>query len=854
LKPINVLNNFFGYTKFNPGQKEIIDSIITGQNVLAILPTGGGKSICYQIPAILAESVSIIVSPLIALMKDQVDSINQKEELSAFINSSLDYRTTMKVLNNIDSGKIKLLYVSPEKLSNLDFVNKVKTFRPSYIFIDEAHCISEWGHNFRPSYRKIKEFIQYVGFNSISAFTATATNEVRLDIIKQLGMDKPKIFVKGFERENLRLHVIHTSTKKEILNKILNNSKFPAIVYTATRKTCEEVCEFIRSKGIDSVYYHAGLSSELRRIIQDDFQNNKIKLICATNAFGMGIDKSDIRTLVHFNMPSSIENYYQEIGRAGRDGKESNIYLLFNENDKLIQKFFIDNSYPTREQLNLVYDSLCDSARIAINSKYDKEIPLDDKIKKYFETKDINNSILDSTVNVLCSSGYFIPSVNTKHKVQLLINADKAYSLIKNLTNNELRDLMLILLREYGSSIFAKRIIINIYKLATALGESNDMIIDSLIQLKHAGFISYELPSKFPAIKLVDRRIKTSELIIEIEQIEQRKRHAFNKLDEMNNYVFYDDCKFKFFLNYFGQKSNKYKCGKCDNCKNLSEDFLTSTSYLEEHIIDLLKEIKKRCNKNTITSILLGKESKNSFISLAAFGSCIHYTKQQIETTYSLLARKGIIKYQNKEIELLGSNAGQNENKLISNAAYETELQLFNHLRNIRSEASKKYNQSPKMICSDDILRVIVKAKPATISELLEIDGFSQRMFNKIGEEFLNAINDEAVKNSFGKLLQKKKLPDNFNFILELVQKKYSLIDIATISKLPESIVSAQIETLIEAIPSLEIEHMFEKGEYAIIKNIVEKGIVNIKELREKLGNKISYSKLRIALAKIKSH
>jgi ATP-dependent DNA helicase RecQ len=853
LTPFKILNDFFGYSKFNPGQREIIDTIIAGHNVLAILPTGGGKSICYQIPAILAESVSIVISPLIALMKDQVDSLNQKGNISAFINSSLDYRETAKVLNNVDSGKIKLLYVSPEKLSNSEFVNKVKTFKPSYLFIDEAHCISEWGHNFRPSYRKIKEFIENVEFLSISAFTATATNEVRTDIIEQLGMNNPKIFVRGFERDNLKLNVIQTINKKEKLINILNMSEFPAIIYTATRKNSEEVCELIRSKGIDSVYYHAGLSSELRRIIHDDFQSGRVKLICATNAFGMGIDKSNIRTLIHYNMPSSIENYYQEIGRAGRDGKESNIFLLYNENDKTIQKYFIDSSYPTREQLNFVYDTICDSARIAIKSKYEKEIPLDDQLKKYFETKGINNTLVETTVKILCSSGYFTASMNTKHQVQLLINIDKAFSLTKNLSNNELSDLLLILLREYGSKIFSKNIVININKLASALGETNEFVIDSLIQFRQAGFISYELPSKFPSVRLVDSRIKTSELKFDMEQVEQRKIHETNKLKEMINYVFYEDCKFKFLLNYFGQVSNKYKCGKCDNCKNSSEDFLTSASYLEEHIIDLLKNLKKRCNKNTITNILLGKDFNTRFASLATFGSCIHYTKQQIETTYSLLARKGIIKYHNKEIELLGINDNLNEKEIISNKTYETELQLFNLLRNIRQDASKKYNQPPQMICSDEILRNISKVKPTTISELLEIDGFNQRMYNKIGEEFLIAIKENEDNTNTAKFLKKKNLSENFNFILELVQKKYSLSDIASISKLPESIVSIQIETLIEAIPTLEIDHMFEKGEFIIIKNLAETGILNINELREKLGNKISYTKLRIALAKIKS-
>ena len=243
-----VLKEIYGYTEFRNGQEEIINEIVSGKNALAILPTGAGKSLCYQIPAIISESFSIVISPLVALMKDQVDSLNQKKEISAYINSSVEYFESEKILRKVHKGIIKLIYVAPEKLLNRSFAEKIKNLKPKYIFVDEAHCISEWGHNFRPSYRKIIKFAEYVSVENISAFTATATPEVRKDIIEQLKLKAPKVFVRGFERDNLHLNVIQTTSKKDVLPDLIKKFGTPAIIYTATRKNAEESVDFLKKK------------------------------------------------------------------------------------------------------------------------------------------------------------------------------------------------------------------------------------------------------------------------------------------------------------------------------------------------------------------------------------------------------------------------------------------------------------------------------------------------------------------------------------------------------------------------------------------------------------------------------
>lgn len=850
MTPLKILTDFFHFNEFRPGQKEIIDAILAGENVLAVLPTGGGKSLCYQVPALMSDSFSVVVSPLIALMKDQVDSINSRQKTAAFINSTLDFSEISRVLNEIEQGEIKLLYVSPEKLNSISFCESIKKLMPSYLFVDEAHCISEWGHSFRPSYRKIKSFIDLIGFNSVAAFTATATEDVRNDIIDQLGMKNPKTFVKGFERENLYLNVIRTTAKKETLISLLKNNEVPGIIYTATRRSSEEVTEFLRFNNIDAVFYHAGVVPELRRIIQDDFQKNRVKLIVATNAFGMGIDKSDIRTLIHFNLPANIENYYQEIGRAGRDGNKSNIFLLFDDNDKLIQEYFIKNSFPTREQIELVYNSICDYSSIALGNEYHKEIPLDKNLTSFLESKEVTKGLLDSSVRILNDSNYISSDSGIKkHYARSQFEPREMQKYLKSIEDNDSKELLLLLVRDYGNSLFRTKSAINLSHLSRSLGESIEQVSSVLKSLSLSGIISYEIPSNFPTVKLSGERIKSEDLKLNYERTRKLVEHSRDKLDKMIGYVDSNECRFSYILQYFGQTEHNYKCGKCDVCLGIVSDYSPASSFIQEQILEMLRELGDSISKRDLINLLKGKSNSDIKINLNTFASCKHFSEKEIEESISFLEREKMIMYNKKMIGLNKSNQANEELAIHSNFNYENGLQLFNLLRQIRKEAASRYNQSIELICTDDILREISRKRPQTSSELFEIKGFNQRMFNKVGEDFLEALKESESDISFRELMKRKKLPGNIIQILELLKKKYSLEDISKITKLSDTLLSIQIESLLGIVPELDVQYLFDKDDLKLINKKIEDGVIELKSLRESLENKISYPLLRIALA-----
>lgn len=586
------LNEFFGFNEFRSSQEEIIDKILKGKNVLAVMPTGAGKSICYQIPAFLSDNFSIVVSPLIALMKDQVDNLNKKTEIAGFINSTLEWFEIEKTFQKIISKKIKILYLAPERLESKDFADRIKALKPDYLFIDEAHCISEWGHNFRPSYTKLKNFIEYIEIKKISAFTATATPEVIKDIIEQLGLKDIDVIVKGFERENISINVFKTSKKKEKLLEILRVNPTPALIYTAIRRKAELINQFLSINKFNSEFYHAGLNSILRKKIQEEFLEGTVPIVVATNAFGMGIDKKNIRTVIHYDIPSSIESYYQEFGRAGRDGNPANVFLLFQEKDLDIHKHFINNSYPTKEIIQNVYNGICDSVQLAVGNIILDEIHINYDYINTYSNKKLSRAIIQASLKYLEKAEYLKINSNliTSDSIVFTDSPERVKRFVKGITNSDLRLLILFLVRSFGNRIFTSKVNLNYDTIEKEIGLSKETQKLHLNFLKDFGLIEYHKFEGKETVTLLKPRVSKENLKLDYNEINRFYLIAKSKLQTIREIVDLNDCRFKFILKYFGQNTEGYYCGKCDNCNNLNAKKFDVLEFIEEEKSDDKKQ------------------------------------------------------------------------------------------------------------------------------------------------------------------------------------------------------------------------------------------------------------------------
>ena len=589
MSPQETLQKYYGYDTFRPLQEDIINSILAKKDTLAILPTGGGKSICFQIPALMNEGLCLVVSPLIALIKDQVENLKKKGIGALAVYSGMSFSDVKQTLQNASFGNYKFLYVSPERLETKLFLEYLPALKPSLIAVDEAHCISQWGYDFRPSYIRIANLREELPDVPVIALTASATLTVQDDICKNLLFkNDSRRFQQSFARPNLSYSVFKPVAKENKLLEILQNVKGSSIVYCKSRKQTGVVAELLRMNNINADFYHAGLASEKRTAKQDDWVNNKIRTIVCTNAFGMGIDKSDVRVVVHYEVPDCVENYYQEAGRAGRDGKRAYAVLLHTakETDDLLYK--IETKYPSLPKLKMIYLALMNYLQIAAGTGEGLSFDLD--ISAFAQNFKLN--VLEATygIQALAQEGLF--SFNEmmfkQSTVEFCVNKTDLEEFEKQ--HEKLEPVMKGLLRSYeGIFDFPCTVYENL--LAKFLKISFEDLKKALQQLHQNGIIIYKAATEKPQIFLLKNRMYNDDFFIDNKAMAIRKTEASKRAKAIGFFVNNNaKCRSKIISEYFGEKP-KEDCGICDNCINNTEAKLPAQEFkkVSENIIALLK-------------------------------------------------------------------------------------------------------------------------------------------------------------------------------------------------------------------------------------------------------------------------
>lgn len=577
-----ILKKYWGYSAFRPGQQSVIESILQGRDTLALMPTGGGKSLTYQIPALAKEGLCIVVTPLISLMKDQCDKLRSRGISAVAVHSGLSYSQIDILLDNCVYGDVKFLFVAPERLATEVFRLRVQRMKVALLTVDEAHCISQWGYDFRPSYLRIAEVRRYMPDVPVLALTASATPRVVEDIMDKLQFSTPNIIRNSFARPNLSYAVRHVEDKEEQLLRIINNVEGSGIIYLRSREGCEKLTENLINQGISVSYYHAGLPHAEREIRQEEWIEGNVRIMVATNAFGMGIDKADVRFVIHYTECDSLENYYQEAGRAGRDGKRSYAVLLTSADDRRRIVQLADSEFPPIKQVKLIYDKIGSYLQVAIGDGYSSAFTFD--IYDFCHREHLYAGTVRAALKLLQQNGYLTltDEMTNPARVIFTVSRDDLYKI--PIARQDLDDVMRAMMRLYNG-IFTEFRPIEESRIAAVSGYSVEHVKQMLKLMWQMHIIRYIPVNHLPLIFYEVERLDIKNLYISPESYLHRRELVHERLDAMQQYADNDtECRSMVLQRYFGD-TEATPCGVCDICLSRRK----KATSLEDDILALLR-------------------------------------------------------------------------------------------------------------------------------------------------------------------------------------------------------------------------------------------------------------------------
>ena len=809
IKPLDILHKYYGYTSFRKGQENIITSIINKEDVLAIMPTGGGKSICYQVPALCLDGITIVISPLISLMKDQVDALKTMGVKARLINSSLSNSEYNEALEEIENDECKIIYIAPERLDSMDFVNIIRGKNISQVAIDEAHCVSQWGHDFRVSYKKIPYFINRLDKRPIvTAFTATASNEVREDIINILNLHNPAVYITGFDRENLSINIVKSSSKnKYTLDYVENHKNESGIIYASTRKEVETIYEGLLKRNYSVAKYHAGLSNEARKEYQENFINDDIKIMVATNAFGMGIDKPNIRWVLHYNMPQSIENYYQEIGRAGRDGEDSECVLLFSPGDVHTQKYLVEVGIENPDRKRVQYKKLQQMVDLVYsNTCYRKNI-----LNYFGETflEDCNN----------CSN-----CLNEGEVVDKTLDAQKVISCIARMK------------RSFGATM-----IIDVLR-----GSKNKKVLD----LGFDTLTTYGIMKNYSNedLKTFINTLVSHGFLDVVENIGPRGSFPTIKLNEQSLKVIREEIKVEF-----------------------KEDKVTKSRYVENELYEMLVSLRSEIAKEegiapymvfgdaTLKNMAsVYATNKEEMLNISGVGQIKYekYGKRFEDIIEKYIEEKNIDK--SKLNTVSGKSTGLNSEYF----NVTTDKKLYERLRDYRLSVSKLEGVLPYMILSSNTLKEISGRYPLDEEQLKDIGGMGPVKINKYGEDIINIVKEYIQENNINpKWEEKKRLKlvldgdsrKNDEIALDLLNQNKDINDVADELEISVSTVLGYVYDYIKLGNNInfdiDLKCMYTENEKEMILDAINRfGDEKVSVIKKVMPDYVKYESIRAVI------
>lgn len=767
----DALMHYFSFPSFREGQKEVIEKVLEGRDVLAIMPTSAGKSLLYQLPSMLLPGLTIVISPLISLMKDQVDKLRERGLPAGFINSSQTDSQNRAEIDAAIDGETKILFVAPERFRSRKFKRQLKNMTVSLFAVDEAHCVSSWGHDFRPDYLKLERAIKLCDRPPVLAVTATATERVRKDIETHLGLREDYFpLLAGFDRPNLFFGASQVATKDDKISSIATlcrRLEGTGIVYCATRKNTVKVGEALNKLGVPAAVYHGGLDSNSRQDVQERFMAGEVRVVCATNAFGLGIDKQDVRFVAHYDLPGSMEAYYQEAGRAGRDAKPSECLFLFRGGDVYIQEFLIETSYPSRALVESVYRQM-----LTLDTGRKHEITLAELKQRIPDAK--SERTISAALRLLEEAGHVMRGgrLDNPANFRQLLEPKKG-------SRAAAQKLLGKLIKVYGQR-FREGFSETLPELAYQTGTGVEALRKHLPALRDGGYISYRAPFSGRSLMVLEPRVPISELRVDYSELEERRRRDMERLQLVINFAFSTRCRRAYILEYFGAPF-KENCSNCDVCTP-REGTRTARSLTDAELIVLKKllscvvRMKGRYGKSKVIQVLRGSRAKDirehRLDRLSTHGLLNDWSQQSLAQLMNECIGRRLVNetrdddgrypkvsitdvgrdvlFDRARVELImpdSSNAGRakrSSKKVLQRqvAANSDEEALFQELRRLRMRLSVKRNVKPFMVFPDRTLRAIASARPTSKEQLQTIPGVGPakiRQFGKIVVDFIQS-------------------------------------------------------------------------------------------------------------------